>query len=372
MKYLEFTFHNVKAKTATFDAGRREAHAILSYQNPYGVDAETQLKSLSAAIDMLSGQLGMHPVFKRYLLSDATNQICHLPPNDNCARSVIQQPPLDGSKGAVLVIFQAAPSYEDKGNGVWADSSGRIWVGDIENTPAADSHKMTIDYFEELCRMLISSGGSLEEHCLRTWLYVRDIDNNYPGVVKGRNEIFAEYGLTPFTHFIASTGIAGQSADPKRLVSFNAFADVSLQQSQIKYLYGKSHLNPTYEYGVAFERGTAVDYGDRRHVYISGTASINNKGEIVAPGDIVAQTHRMLENIEVLLGEASCDWSDVAHLIVYLRDIADYHPVSEIIFRRFPGIPAVIVLAPVCRPGWLIETECMAIRQIGDNGYEPY
>lgn len=372
MKYSEFTFHNVKARTATFDMGTGEAHAILSYHYQDRKDAEIQIKSLNEAVDMLSAHLGMTPVFKRYFLSDATNQMRFLPESDDCARSVIQQQPLDGSKASLLVIFQADSTYEDRGNGVWADASGRIWIGDNYNIPAADSHRMTIDYFENLRRILVSAGGSLSDHCIRTWLFVRDIDNNYPGVVKGRNEVFAEYGLTPSTHFIASTGIAGQSADPKRLVSFNAFADVSLRQSQIRYLYGKSHLNPTYEYGVAFERGTAVDYGDRRHVYISGTASINNKGEIVAPGDIVAQTHRMLENIEVLLSEASCCWQDVAHLIVYLRDIADYSVVSEIMSERFPETPKAIVLAPVCRPGWLIETECMAIRQTGDNGYEPY
>ncbi len=362
MRYSEFTFHNVKARTAIFDAGVGEAHAIISFHSEERMGAETQIKSLNAAVGMLSEQLGMTPVFKRYFLSDATNQMCFLPEKDDCARSVIQQQPLDGSKATLLVILQAESTYEDKGDGVWADASGRIWVGDNNNIPSADSHKMTIDYFENLRRVLISSGGTLADHCLRTWLFVRDIDNNYPGVVKGRNEVFAEHGLTPSTHFIASTGIAGQTADPKRLVSFNAFADLSLRQGQIKYLYGKTHLNPTYEYGVAFERGTAVDYGDRCHVYISGTASIDNKGEIVAPGDIVAQTARMLENIEVLLGEASCGWSDVAHLIIYLRDLADYPVVSEIMSERFPDTPKAIVLAPVCRPGWLIETECMAIR----------
>jgi len=30
--------------------------------------------------------------------------------------------------------------------------------------------------------------------------------------------------------------------------------------------------------------------------------------------------------------------------------------------QRFPDIPVVITLAPVCRPTWLIEMECMAIR----------
>ena len=52
------------------------------------------------------------------------------------------------------------------------------------------------------------------------------------------------------------------------------------------------------------------------------------------------------------------------HIIVYLRDVADYTVVSGMFRRKFPDIPTVIVLAPVCRPEWLVEMECMAIRRI--------
>lgn len=63
----------------------------------------------------------------------------------------------------------------------------------------------------------------------------------------------------------------------------DAFAVAGLKPGQIKYLYARTHLNPTYEYGVSFERGTAVDYDDRRQVLISGTASINNRGKCCMP-----------------------------------------------------------------------------------------
>ena len=120
------------------------------------------------------------------------------------------------------------------------------------------------------------------------------------------------------------------------------------------------------------ERGTAVDYGDRRHVFISGTASINNKGEVVHTGNIVKQTERMLENVEVLLREADCSFADVGQMSVYLRDTADYHVVNRIFAERFPDTPYVIVYAPVCRPGWLIEMECMAVKAIDGNTFEVF
>ena len=63
---------------------------------------------------------------------------------------------------------------------------------------------------------------------------------------------------------------------------------------------------------------------DRKQIFISGTASIDNQGEIMYPGDILKQTERMLENIDTLLQEAGGGLQDIMQAIVYLRDPADY------------------------------------------------
>lgn len=122
---------------------------------------------------------------------------------------------------------------------------------------------------------------------------------------------------------------------------------------------------------MAFERATAVDYGDRRHIFVSGTASIDAEGQIVCADDIVGQTDRMLTNVEALLSSADAGWDDATHAVIYLRDMADYSVVSDIFSTRLPRLPLVIVLAPVCRPGWLIEMECMAVKPISDARYAP-
>ena len=80
--------------------------------------------------------------------------------------------------------------------------------------------------------------------------------------------------------------------------------------------------------------------------------------------DIRKQTHRMWENVETLLNEADCTFNEVGQMIVYLRDIADYDLVCAMYQERFPGKPVVIVHAPVCRPGWLVEMECTAVKAI--------
>lgn len=371
MNYQNIKYEGADAVIALFHRGRKEAHAYITVSDT-DADTASQIKELCKAADRLASDTGLTPVFKRYLLSDPANQVHLLPKEEGCACSVIRQSPLDGSKGALFMILEENGDYSCQGDGIWIDGKGRIWVGDNPSVAPAGSKTMTIEHLERLGKALAAHGGTLKDNCLRTWLFVRDIDNNYRGVVEGRNEVFAREGLTRDTHFIASTGIEGQSAEPTRLVAFNAFADTRIIAPQITYLYGKTHLNPTYEYGVAFERATAVDYGDRRHVYISGTASIDCKGRIVAPGDIKAQSQRMLENIEVLLKEGRCGWDNVAHMTVYLRDIADHQLVRNLMDERFPLIPKVIVLAPVCRPGWLIETECMAVKEADHPQYAAY
>lgn len=95
------------------------------------------------------------------------------------------------------------------------------------------------------------------------------MDVNYAGVVKARNEVFVTQNLTEKTHYISSTGIGGRHADPKVLVQMDTYAVGGIKPEQIHFLYAPTHLNPTYEYGVSFERGTYVDYGDRRQVFIS-------------------------------------------------------------------------------------------------------
>jgi enamine deaminase RidA (YjgF/YER057c/UK114 family) len=191
-------------------------------------------------------------------------------------------------------------------------------------------------------------------------------------VVRARNQVFFTQGLTQHTHFIASTGIGGRQQDPNVLAQMDNYAVAGIKEEQVHYLYAPTHLNRTSDYGVSFERGTYIDYGDRRHVFISGTASINNKGEIMFAKDVEKQTRRMWENVEALLKEADCTYDDVCEMVVYLRDVADYELVRSLYEERFPQKPYVIVHAAVCRPGWLVEMECMAVKKMENNNYDTF
>lgn len=367
-----YTYDSAKAEVFTFRNGTEvdEAHVMIHITD-CSLTYRQQLETVINTFAMLrtAPLKGYDAVFKRYYLSDAANQADDIYAvaidNSDCALSVIQQPPLDGTKIALYAYMMTGMRTVNTGTGLYAVEHGgfrHLWNGSAYNL-AANSEYQTRLLFNEYVMQLKQEGCTLKDNCIRTWFFVNDVDLNYGGVVRARNQVFFTQGLTEKTHFIASTGIGGRQADPNVLSQMDSYAIANIQTQQVHYLYAPTHLNRTSDYGVSFERGTYVDYADRRHVFISGTASIDNKGQVVHPKDIVRQTGRMIENVEALLNEAECSTDDIAQIAVYLRDTADYGVVSGILAERFHDKPYIIVLAPVCRPGWLIEMECMAIRE---------
>lgn len=365
---LQFEELEVTAEVAAYEPkeGVTEWHVILHVNNnqlPFG----EQLGRLYEAEDRLPGMpefWGAQYIMKRYFLSDSTNQQPLMRQQKNISVSLIQQQPLDGTKIAAWLYLQSGVEVREQNGAVVVSHNGyrHLWkMGMVNNQ--GDSARQTEELLTEYEAMLSKFNATLAENCIRTWFFVRDVDTNYHGLVVARRENFIQQGLTEKTHYISSTGIGGSPADTKALVQLGTYAITGLEPEQQHYLYAPTHLNPTYEYGVTFERGTVVEYGDREHVFISGTASINNKGEVVHVGDIVLQTQRMWENVEALLKEGETSWEDVMQIVVYLRDTADYEVVRQLFAERFPHIPTVITLAPVCRPTWLVEMECIAVKE---------
>lgn len=79
------------------------------------------------------------------------------------------------------------------------------------------------------------------------------------------------------------------------------------------------------------------------------------------PGDVVSQLDRTLENIEALLSKAGANLGDMASILVYLRDPADGALIEAVLHEKIGPVPYVLVNAPVCRPGWLVEIEGIAV-----------
>ena len=383
MKYSQLSIAElgVSIEVSTFSTvnGVAEWHAML-HVDPLEDTFLGQYQRICMATDrLLKAEMlqGAEMVFKRYFLSDSTNQQPLMQEDgSHCTISYIQQPPLDGSKVALWIhmLQGAAIEYQvDQAGSTIVTHNGyrHIWtMGLMDNH--GDSHQQTHSLLTEYEQILTTQHATMADNCIRTWFFVRDVDTQYNGLVVARRNYFNYIGLTADTHYISSTGIGGNPSDPKALVQLGAYAVTGFQPEQQRYLYAPTHLNRTSDYGVTFERGTLMQYGDRNHAYISGTASIDNRGEVVHVGDIRKQTLRMWENVEKLLEEADMTMEHCAQIIVYLRDTADYKIVSQMFSERFPEIPTVITLAPVCRPTWLIEMECIAIKENSNPLYADF
>ena len=338
------------------------------------------LTDLQGKLDSI---LAAHPqqqvVFKRYFLPDET--LRRQLPAEEGAVSYIVQPVLCEGSVALWLVLCAGAAVRYQGCETLLEGEGiRLIITASLTCPEGTSEQQTRSIFSAYAALLEARGLTLEGNCVRTWLFCDDIDHQYAGLVKARREFFAACGLTPQTHFIASTGIAGRPAGAGTpegaysLVSANegvpapAATPAIVQMDALaiegaftqRYLYARTHLSPTYDYGVTFERGVRIDAGGHHATLISGTASIDHKGDIVHEGDVTAQTRRIWENVEALLDEAGDAWQNVRMMLVYLRNREDAALVKPLFDERFPDTPKVFLHAPVCRPGWLVEMECIA------------
>jgi enamine deaminase RidA (YjgF/YER057c/UK114 family) len=371
--------HNFTTKSFYGTAGGMEHFIAVAV--PSEMDLGTQIDLVRERYAAARRSLGLAPetaIFRRIFLSDVLNQAALVRESDlvrdpsDCpvATSIVQQAPLSGAKLALLAYHvesngpllrrRLSPKHliVEK-NGLRHLWSTRLCADDHETT--GSSAAQTDAVFGTLINTLKSEGASLRDHCVRTWIYLKDVDVFYQGMVESRRELFARHGLIGDTHFIASTGIEGACAHRFDLVAMDAYSVLDLAPKQISYLNDFGRLCPTVDYNVTFERGTRIAYADRTHLLISGTASIDNEGMVLYPGDVLRQLDRALGNVEALLRSGAASLADMMYLLVYLRDPADFARVDAYLGQRLPGLPALIVQGAVCRPDWLVEVEGVAV-----------
>ena len=376
----------------TFHGANGGAEHFITVTVPPAGSWDEQLATLEARYAAALGAAGLSPesaVFRRVFVSDMLNQAAAVEHSslvrdtaeNPVAVSIIQQQPLPGAKVALFAYHLGSPAPLVKRRlsrrHVLVQSGGqrhlwstRLCAGAQDDSSSAEAQ--TLEVFADLIGALASEGGTLAEHCLRTWIYLKDVDVFYHGMVQARADLFARHGLTDKTHYIASTGIEGACAHQYDRVAMDAYSVLDLLPGQVSYLNDFSKMCPTHDYQVTFERGTRVGYADRAHYFISGTASIDRSGQVVHLLDVIAQLGRALENLEALLKDGGASLADMMYLLVYLRDPADHARVLAYLDERLPDLPTVILHGPVCRPEWLIEVEGVAVADIPHPALPPF
>lgn len=355
-----------------------------SFAAPLDMKFEDSAKDVFAQYKQYELDYGLNDsnrIYALIYLSDISNQIDAIKfivgeLIQTCFCFFLGQPPASGSK-VVIQSYHITGNISNKiirkNKLKFSHGYYNSYYGAYLPSKQGSSAEQTEIIFDYLDNMLIKNSMNLADNVMRTWIYTRDVDNNYSGMVDVRSEIFLKNGMTKDTHYITSTGIEAEGESTNQLAFMYALSIDGISQDQVTFLSAPDYLNPTYEYGVTFERGTRVVYGDRSHYYISGTASIDSVGNVLYPGDVMRQTERALVNIQALLEGYGAVLGDIKSAIVYLRDIADYKVVKKIVENKLRNeISIVFVKGSVCRPSWLVEIECIAVNDGSDDRFGDY
>jgi isochorismate pyruvate lyase len=99
------------------------------------------------------------------------------------------------------------------------------------------------------------------------------------------------------------------------------------------------------------------------HVWVTGTASVDDEGRTFAPGDAHAQTRRCLEIIERALGEVGAAITDVVRTRMFVTDITRWEEIGRAhgeVFAAHPPTTTMVEVSGLIDPEMLVEIEADA------------
>ncbi|GAB6269022.1 MAG: Rid family hydrolase [Smithella sp.] len=253
---------------------------------------------------------------------------------------------------------KAIAEKNDKGIKITADKLNLLYSAPILSGQAKDDNSFN-DAFNQI-REVLNSFHMKESAIARTWLFMRDILNDYEELNKAREQFFAKWH-TAANHFLpASTGIQNRITGNEILAfEFCAFSGDNVAIKQIP----SPLQNEPIAYGKLFSRAVIVEFPKSKLLYISGTASIDKTGISVYPGDLKSQMEFTLEIISAILKQEGCDYSNIAQAIIYLKRSEDMRSCIAMLDKMgFPRDRALFQLGvDICRDNLLCEIEATAV-----------
>jgi 2-iminobutanoate/2-iminopropanoate deaminase len=98
-------------------------------------------------------------------------------------------------------------------------------------------------------------------------------------------------------------------------------------------------------------------------VYCAGQIALDPKSGQIVPGDIGAQTRRVLENIAAVLRAESLGFENIVKTTVFLTNLSDFQTVNEIYGSYFKKEPPArsTVQVPALPKGANVEIEVIAV-----------
>ncbi len=100
-------------------------------------------------------------------------------------------------------------------------------------------------------------------------------------------------------------------------------------------------------------------------VFTSGQIALDPATGKLVEGDVVAQTHQVMKNLQSVLAAAATDLSQVIKTTVFLQNMGDFPIFNSTYAQYFPGTPPARSTVEVAKLplGGLVEIECIALIQ---------
>ncbi len=213
-------------------------------------------------------------------------------------------------------------------------------------------------------RQLEAVGWSFRDVC-RTWFYLTDILDWYGEFNRTRNKFFETVGLSPSAvngAIPASTGIHGRNARGGWCtLDLLAVKPAEGRPFAVRRL-AHSRQNEATQYGSAFSRGLELALGGRRYAFVSGTASIDERGESQHHRQFARQMETTLASVEAVLAAAGATLGDLSQATAFLKHAEDVDTYRRV--ARDAGLsatPTVCTRADVCREELLFELDGTAV-----------
>ena len=129
----------------------------------------------------------------------------------------------------------------------------------------------------------------------------------------------------------------------------------------------KDYLNPKAVFQSPYFTHTVAVTGAQKLVYLAGQVSYDKNGQVVAPGDMRAQTEQIFESLTHHLKAAGAGWGDVVKINGYMVGISPQRLTEYREARTrylVPGkLPAstLVGVASLVHPDLLLEVEVVAV-----------
>jgi enamine deaminase RidA (YjgF/YER057c/UK114 family) len=291
----------------------------------------------------------------------------------------IEGAPCIGNGVAGIHVIAAHPSTADFvetidwrgapcGRRIVGDDASYLALSDLARLLPAEAR---IEPADEAREALLLAEEVLREHqwsftdVHRTWFFLDDILSWYDDFNRARNDAYTSFGIlngSPKALIPASTGIRGRNARGHHC-TFDLLATRPLEGRKLNVERLHNPLqNEASEYGSSFSRGLSVATDRCRYFLVSGTASIDERGNTVHAGDFDAQARRTIDNVESLLASGGAGFDDVGQASAFIKSPEDVERLRRILELRGLGdLPLVCTIEDICREDLLVELDATAV-----------